>query len=111
MEQLIDVVFADADEAHRQHLATESFAEHEALGEFYDEVRGAVDAFVESAIGLDIPAPASPDTPVLNKLEESYIALKDMRDGLCQQDTTLENLFDNITACYTKALFKLKRLK
>lgn len=111
MEQLIDLVFADADDAHRQHLATESFAEHMALGEFYDGVRGAVDAFVETGTGLDLPPLASPETPVINKLEESYIALKDMRDAMCQGDTTLENLFDGITGCYATALFKLKRLR
>lgn len=110
MNQLIDLVFDDADQAHKQHLATESFAEHDALGEFYDSVRSAVDVFVESAIGLDLPVPEASE-PILTKLEDSYIALKDMRDSVCQQDTTLENLFDELTGCYTKVLFKLKRLK
>lgn len=111
MEQLVDLVFADADDAHKQHLATESFSEHMALAEFYDGVRGAVDAFVEAGTGLDIPPLPSSDTPILEKLENSYIALKDMRDALCQQDTTLENLFDSITGCYATTLCKLKRLK
>lgn len=111
MEKLVDLVFADADDAHRQHLATESFSEHAALGEFYAGVRDAADAFVEAGTGLDLPAISSPDTPILNKLEDSYVALKDMRDDACQGDTTLENLFDGITGCYATALFKLKRLK
>ena len=29
---VVDLVFADADAAHRQHLATQSYAEHMALG-------------------------------------------------------------------------------
>lgn len=111
MEQIVDLIFDDADAAHRQHLATESFSEHEALAEFYGSVRSALDSFAEAAMGLDIPPIETGETPILNKLEESYIALKDMRDGACQGDTTLENLFDGITACYTKTLFKLKRLK
>lgn len=111
MEQLLDLIFADADDAHRQHLATESFSEHDALGEFYGSVREAVDSFVEAATGLDVPAIMSPETPILNKLEDSYVSLKDMKDAVCQQDTTLENLFDGITHCYARALFKLKRLK
>ena len=111
MDQLIDLIFDDADAAHRQHLATESFSEHEALGEFYADVRSSIDAFVEVGTGLDLPPAASPETPILNTLEDSYVSLKEMRDTVCQGDSTLENLFDNITGCYAKTLFKLKRLR
>ena len=111
MEQLLDLVFGYADDAHKQHLASESFAEHMALGDFYDGVREAVDAFVEAGTGLDLPPIPASETPIIDKLENSYVALKDMRDGVCHQDTTLENLFDAITGCYATALYKLKRLR
>lgn len=108
MDTLINLTFKDADDAHRAHLATESYAQHEALGEFYASVREATDAFVEAAIALDLPPPAT-NTDLLTQLEESYVALVDGRDVACQSDAALENLHDEIAAVYLKAIYKLKR--
>jgi len=111
MDEIIDQVFGDADSAHRQHLLSESYAEHQALGEFYPAARAAVDAFVEAAIALDLPLPADRDADILGALEASYVSLTDARERTCQGDATLENLFDEVGAVYLKAIFKLKRLK
>ena len=111
MDKLLELVFKDADDAHIQHLASESYAEHVALGEFYESVRGSVDAIVEAGVGLDMPAPSSPKRPILKQLEDGYVELVDMRDEICQGATTLENLFDNLTANYASAIYKLKRFK
>lgn len=110
MDDLLGLVFNDADEAHRQHLVTEKLSDHEALGEFYVAIREHLDTFVEAAIGLDVELPSEPEKPILDTLEESYVELRGMRADLCQGDTTLENLFDNLTAQYARTLFKLKRL-
>jgi len=109
VNELLDVVFANADAAHRQHLASESFAEHEALGEFYADARVAADAFTEAAIGLDVPPPDGDDPIAV--IEGGLIELADMRERVCQDNPTLLNLFDELTAVYARALFKLKRLK
>lgn len=110
MDKLIDLVFDNADGAHLQHLVSKSYAEHEALAEFYDAARAATDAIVEAAIGLDLPGP-SEGAPILAQLEKGYVDLVEMRDEICQGATVLENLFDNLTATYTKAIYKLKRFK
>lgn len=107
MEDLVELTFGDADAAHRAHLTTQSFAQHSALGEFYEDVRSATDAFVEAGIGLDIPMPEEPD--MLVRLEESYTNLIDSRDTHCQRNPTLENLHDEIAAVYLKAIYRLKR--
>ena len=109
MNDLLDVVFTNADSAHRQHLASESFAEHEALGEFYTDVRSAADAFTEAAIGLDVGPPEGV-ADITAELESGLIDLSQMRDQVCQGDNTLLNKFDELTGVYAKALFKLKRL-
>lgn len=110
MDNLIDTVFGSADDAHRAHLATESLAQHEALGEFYVDVREVLDSFVESAMGLDVPPPEAP-ADIVNVLEAGLIDLTDMRDQVCQESPILLNKFDELTGIYTRALFKLKRLK
>ena len=111
MDEILDLVFSDADRAHREHLLSETLSQHEALGEFYEDARDAVDAFVEAAIALDLPLPADRDADILGALEASYVSLTDARERACQGDATLENLFDEVGAVYLKAIFKLKRLK
>lgn len=111
MDKLIDTVFKTADQAHIQHLGSESYAEHMALGEFYAGAREALDAFVEAAIGLDMPAPVKTNPPILQQLEDGYVELVEMRDEVCAGATVLENLFDNLTAAYATAIYKLKRFK
>lgn len=110
MDDLIDIVFANADSAHRQHLASESLSEHEALGEFYTAAREAADTFAEAAIGMDVPPPSG-STDIVTELEGGLIDLTDMRERVCQDSPLLLNKFDELTAVYARALFKLKRLK
>jgi len=110
MDEVIDQVFDDADTAHKQHLLSESFAEHESLGEFYKHARKALDELVESMIGLEIPLGTKPQGTPLQNLEQSYVALIEMRERVCAGDTTLLTLFDNLAAVYTRAIFKLRRL-
>ena len=110
MNELIDVVFTNADSAHRQHLASNSLSEHAALGEFYADVRDAADAFAEAAIGMDVLPPD--DVPdIVGELEGGLIDLADMRERVCQESPILLNKFDELTGVYARALFKLKRLK
>jgi len=45
-------LLAVRDQSHVFHWQTESFAQHEAFGEFYDEFLGAVDNMVEMIMGL-----------------------------------------------------------
>ena len=110
MNRLLDVVFTNADSAHRQHLASESFSEHEALGEFYANARVAADAFVEAAVGLDVPPPDG-DKNIIHAIEAGLLDLTDMREEVCQDNPLLLNLFDNMSAVYARALYRLKRLK
>lgn len=109
MDKLIDLVFDNADKAHLEHLASKSFAEHEALSEFYSAAREKLDTLVESAIGLDLPPPETTGN-VIHELEAGLIDLGEMRDEVCQDNPTLLNQFDELTGVYTRALFKLKRL-
>lgn len=109
MDQTLDLVFADADAAHREHLLAESLSQHEALGEFYEGARDAVDSFIEAAIGLELPLPEDREPNMLTRLERSYIELIEGRDVACAGDPTLENLYDGVTSVYVKAIYKLRR--
>jgi len=109
IEEVMTQVFDDADQAHKDHLLTDSYAEHVALGDFYEAAREQVDVLIEAMIALDMPAPeAGPNS--LARLEESYAALMQRRDDFCQGVATLENHYDELCAVYLRAIYKLKRL-
>ncbi len=92
INSLIDLVFADADAAHKQHLATETLQEHEALGEFYASVREAVDTTAEVIIALGQIPDGEPD--MLARLQATYRARQIA-----------------IGAAYLKAIWRLTRLR
>ncbi len=110
MDDLLDLVFDDITQSHREHLLSESYAQHEALGEFYADARDALDSFVEAAIALDLPLPEDREPDMLARLEASYVTLAEGREAACGGDATLENLHDELAAVYLKAIYKLKRL-
>ena len=105
LKNIIALVFADADAAHQQHLATQSYAEHVALGEFYSGVREKVDALSEAliAMGQRVP-PAEP--AILSRLQQSFTQLQELR-AACDGVPAAENLFDEVSACYLAAIYKL----
>lgn len=108
---ITDLVFKDADAAHKAHLYSQSYAEHMALGEFYEGARDAIDELTEAMIGLGDPVPPSPMANPAKALEECYVELMRMRNKTCNGDPTLENLYDGLTSVYVKAIYKLSRLK
>ena len=108
---ITDLVFKDADAAHKAHLYSQSYAEHMALGEFYEGAREAIDALTEAMIALGDTVPPTPMANPAKALEECYVELMRMRAKTCGGDPTLENLYDELTSVYVKAIYKLARLK
>ena len=48
IEEFVARVFKTRNQAHLMHWKTKSFAEHQALGGFYDDVIDALDKLVEA---------------------------------------------------------------
>lgn len=110
IDALVKQVFKDADDAHREHLLTRSYAQHVALGDFYEGARGALDSIAEAYIALGMDLPSDPKGSPLKQLEDSYVELEGMKEEICKGIATLENLYDELTAVYLSAIYKLKRL-
>lgn len=108
---ITDLVFKDADAAHKAHLYSQSYAEHMALGEFYEGARDAVDTLVEAMIGLGDEVPTTPMADPAKCLKECYAELMKMRSKVCGGVPALENLYDELTDVYAKAIYKLSRFK
>lgn len=106
--------------AHVHHwntLGPGSFAAHEAMGTFYEELPGLADSVVEaclqdeSKIILKKEALFLGETP-LALVEYIQKMVKEMRSqpGF-PQDSEIQNLVDSIAELCRHTIFKLKRLK
>ena len=103
--------------AHIMHLQTPSYAEHMALGAFYEEMGDLVDSFVESyqgKYGILQNYPKTYEFPI----EEPVTYMKMLAAELEQyrrqpgfpQDTELQNELDNVANLINGTLYKLRFL-
>ena len=100
--------------AHLLHLQTDSFAKHEALGEYYDEIIDLVDEYAEAFMGKYGQLKTFPEDFHLSEEPVEYLnSIKDFieqsREHL-PQDTELMNLVDEIADLVNTTLYKLRFL-
>lgn len=116
LTEVVSTLFLSREQAHRAHLKTKSYAQHVALGDFYEAVIGFADTFAEVAQGTygllpDIPY-KSPTKGAIDAVLEAHLEMvEDQRskfDKPC--DTPLLNILDEICALYAKTLYKLRHL-
>lgn len=111
---LVQKMFEARQVTHNLHLKTKSFAGHEALGSFYEELLGKVDEFVETYQGQygimeDCEFQVkSVDDPV-QYLEDCAKLFAVGRDSL--KDSHLKNIMDEVVSLTYRTLYKLKFLK
>lgn len=117
IEQLITRTFQARDIAHRAHWKTKSFAQHMALGDFYDAVIDKIDDIVETyqgqfglvgSFGVKVEAMGQSDITAFLTTEAEWIEKN--RDAIAQGSTAIENLIDNLLETYNRTLYKLVNL-
>lgn len=119
IEQLISRVFHTRNLSHWNHWRAKgdgSYAKHQALGSFYDDVIDALDALVEGYQGAfqlvgKIPAPEKPKTEILSLLESDAEWIEENHEKICQGNRAVANLLDGLTSVYLSAIYKLRNLK
>lgn len=103
--------------AHTAHLQTKSYAEHKALGSFYDDILGLADQFIETYQGqYGIVSGyesinTSKEGDIVKYLENFVDDVKNNRKNLNEDDTHLQNILDEIIGLTFQTLYKLKFLK
>lgn len=106
--KFIGMLFQSRDAMHLAHLNTTSFAEHKALGGYYEELVGLIDNFSEVYFGrfkrLDIVIPEA-------KIQDSVEHMKAMQaliDGERNNyPSELQNILDEMLALVNKTLYLL----
>ena len=105
-------------DTHIMHWTTNSYSEHQALGEFYDSLSDLTDQWVEAFMGkygvlTQFPAVMSSESA------KPILYLKAKRDKITEyryapkfpKDSELQNIIDEIVAQIDTTLYKLTRLK
>lgn len=116
IEDLIARVFLTRNLVHLEHWRTQSFSQHMALGEFYDNVVESIDTIVEAyqgAFELVGPVPVLPPYTgtMLDHLEEEVDWIEVNRDKISKRQTAVANLVDALIEDYLKVIYKLRNLK
>lgn len=115
--EFIGTLLHSATITHFMHLRTKSYAEHVALGAYYDEIVDLVDGVAEAIQGcyqeIIEDYPTAFGNPTVEPL--AYIlSLKDfvatMRDKL-PQESNIQNEVDAIATLIDSTAYKLKFLK
>jgi DNA-binding ferritin-like protein len=111
----VSTLLHSATNAHFQHLMTDSYACHVALGEYYDEIVELTDKYAESYQGAYEVIKSYPkDFHLANdpvKYMKSLKAfVKEIRSEL-PKDTELNNIIDEIAQLIDSTLYKLRFLK
>lgn len=119
IEQLIARVFHTRNVAHWSHWRAKgegSYAEHQALGSFYDGVIDALDPLVEAYQGAydlvgSIPPADSKGGNILKLLEDDAKWIEDNHETICKGNRAIANLIDGVTGTYLSAIYKLRNLR
>ena len=121
--ELVERVFCTRNYSHFSHWKTKSYAEHMALGDFYDDVIEAVDSFVEkyqAAFGLvnflkeekddEEEEKEGFDGDILAHLQDDVKWINKNRSQICREVAPLENYLDELVGTYLQTIYKLRFL-
>lgn len=115
IEELVGRVFATRNIAHLQHFTTKSYAQHMALGDFYEAVIESIDEVVEchqGQFGLigDIDM-VQPDVKnLVEHLRDEADWIEANRSEIANESASIENLLDSLVAVYLRTIYKLENL-
>lgn len=115
IEQLVSRVFAMRDCAHLNHWATKSYAEHKALGKFYEGLIDKIDGIIEAYQGLfgligKVELMSFPEGDIAGHIDGELKWLEKNRAKLALDSTLIENLLDDLMQLYASTRYKLVNL-
>ena len=115
--KLVSCLFHSRTQVHIFHLQTKSFAEHQALGTYYDGIIDIVDGLIESYQGKYGIVMNYTNLPIKNYTDNTqvlsyFMQLGEVVDILRQdvQDSYLQNQIDNVSQLIESTKYKLRFL-
>lgn len=111
---LISMLFEARTQAHIFHLQSKSYAQHVALGSYYDNLISLADSIAENYQGrYDIISSypkVSVNTADPIKMIEQVRSWIDKNRKDCGKETEIQNLIDEVQSLHNSTLYKLKNL-
>lgn len=116
IEELISRAFKTRNQAHLMHWKTKSYAEHQALGSFYDDLIDVLDKLVEACQGskglighVDLSC-KDESVEIVKCLSDDANWISKNRSKIAHNVPALENIVDEIVGLYLTTIYKLKNL-
>lgn len=117
--ELIARVFAARNASQLAHWAARgpgSYATHVALSEFYESVIDPLDKLVECYQGNfdlvgEVKAYELKKGDILKQLSDEVVWIGKNRSEIAQDVNALENIVDELTSVYLRAIYKLRNLR
>ena len=116
IEELIARVFKTRNQAHLSHWKTKSYAEHKALGSFYEDVIDTLDSLVEACQGskgiighVDVSC-KDESVDIIKAITDDANWISKNRARISHNVPALENIVDELVGLHLKTLYKLKNL-
>ncbi len=116
IEELVARVFKTRNQAHLAHWKTKSYAEHKALGSFYDNVIDTLDKLVEACQGskgiighVDLSC-KDESVDIIKCLTDDANWISKCRAKIAHGVPAIENIVDELVGVYLATLYKLKNL-
>lgn len=113
----VGMLFLARDVTHSVHLNTRSYAKHVALQGFYEGVVGLADDFAEAyqgrhgLIGPITLMSAKKTSNVVEFLQDQLAEIDANRYKFCdKEETSIQNIIDEIVSLYESTLYKLRFL-
>lgn len=111
MEEVIRLLLQSRDYTHFIHWNTDSYAEHEALGIYYEELIPLVDQLAELYLGYDkkFPIPTSINLPedvsIVSYLSNIGNAIDAFTRNIARED--IKNVLAEILSLINQTLYRL----
>jgi hypothetical protein len=106
--KFIGMLFQSRDMMHLTHLDTTSFAEHKALGAYYDGILDLTDSFTEKYFGrnkrVEIVIPESKKMSAVEHMKAMQKTIEAERDNYASD---LQNIMDEMLGLVNETLYLL----
>lgn len=115
MGEFIALLFMARDITHREHLKTRSYAQHMALGAFYPAIIEFADSLAEAYQGCEgklitIPYVKNTATGSVDSILKSHLEWIEKNRKKLSDESSIQNIIDEIVGLYQSTLYKLKFL-
>lgn len=115
MGEFIALLFMARDITHREHLKTRSYAVHMALGSFYPGIIELADDLAEAYQGcegklIQIPYIKNTATGSVESILHTHLDWISKNRKKLTDESSIQNIIDEIVGLYQSTLYKLKFL-